>query len=350
LKLRFNTTLGFAKSKGARYVVGAMIVCASIAVLSLYFWSRGVEKPAHADFSSVEPSDDMVRPIEVPRGLDARKIALGRKLFYEPKLSHTDQVSCSSCHNLQTGGTDGKARSIGIYGAVGVINAPTVFNCGFNFSQFWDGRAATLEEQIDVPVQEPDELGSNWEEVIGKLKRVPDYVLAFREIYAGNIRSENVKDSIAVFERSLATPNSRFDRYLRHEANSLTAREEMGYRLFQSLGCSSCHQGINLGGNMYQKLGVMAPYFEERGHITKADLGRFNVTGDEHDRHMFKVPTLRNVALTAPYFHDGTAATLEDAVEMMAKYQLGRKLSADEIELIVEFLKTLTGELDGKPL
>jgi len=210
--------------------------------------------------------------------------------------------------------------------------------------------AATLEDQIDDPVQVQNEMGSNWEEIIGKLKRSPAYVLAFREIYAGDIRRENIEDSIAVLERSLATPNSRFDRYLRHEAHALPSREEEGYHLFQSLGCASCHQGKNLGGNMYQKLGVMAPYFEDRGHITKADLCRFNVTGDESDRHMFKVPALRNVALTPPYFHDGTAATLDDAVRMMARYQLGRKLSAGEGELIVEFLKTLTGDLDGRPL
>src|SRR6202044_851605 len=142
-------------------------------------------------------------------------------------------------------------------------------------------------------------------------------------------------------------PDSRFDRYLRHETRSLTGDEERGYALFTSFGCASCHQGQNMGGNMYQKLGVLAPYFADRGHITAADRGRFNVTGDPQDMYMFKVPSLRNVALTAPYFHDGSAATLPDAVRVMAKYQLGRPLMEQEVELIVEFLKTLTGKWNG---
>jgi len=241
-------------------------------------------------------------------------------------------------------------RSIGINGAVGVINAPTVLNSGFNFSQFWDGREPTLEKQIDGPLQSAIEMGSTWPEVIEKLKRSQEYVQAFREVYGDEIQSDHVRDSIAVFERSLSTPNSRFDRYLRHDSAALTSREQEGYKLFKAFGCASCHQGVGVGGNMYQKLGVMAPYFADRGHITKADLGRFNVTGDQRDMYMFKVPSLRNVELTAPYFHDGTAATLADAVRMMSKYQLGRRLTDQEVELIVEFLKTLTGELNGKPL
>jgi len=338
------------KSRGVQRVVGATLACAGIAALLLHFWPTRAVPTLQASFLSVEASDALTAPIVLPHDLEPTKVALGRKLFHDTRLSRNDQISCASCHNLQTGGADGRPRSIGINGSVGIINAPTVFNTAFNFSQFWDGRAATLEEQVDEPVQRPDEMGSNWEDVVRTLKRSPDYVQAFRQIYADEIRREYIGDAIASFERSLVTPNSRFDRYLRHEVNGLTPREEEGYRLFQSLGCSSCHQGINLGGNMYQKVGVMAPYFEDRGHITKADLGRFNVTGEEQDRYMFKVPTLRNVALTAPYFHDGTAATLDSAVRMMARYQLGRKLSQDEVDLIVDFLKTLTGELDGKPL
>jgi cytochrome c peroxidase len=338
------------KSKGVQRVIGVTLACLGIAALALHFWPGETVPTLQAGFWSSEASDAMTASIVPPHDLDPNKIALGRKLFHDARLSHNGQISCANCHNLQTGGTDGRPRSIGINGTIGIINAPTVFNTGFNFSQFWDGRAATLEEQVDEPLQSPDEMGSTWEEIIDKLKSSPDYVRAFRQIYSKDIRREDIRDAISSFERSLATPNSRFDRYLRHEVNGLTPREEEGYRLFQSLGCSSCHQGVNLGGNMYQKLGVMAPYFEDRGHITKADLGRFNVTGDEHDRYMFNVPTLRNVALTAPYFHDGTAATLDSAVRMMARYQLGRKLSGDEVDLIVEFLKTLTGELDGKPL
>jgi len=338
------------RSKGVRRVIGAMLALAGIAALSLHFWPAGTVTTSQASFWSSEASDALTVPIALRRDLDPEKVALGRKLFHDPQLSRNNQISCASCHNLRNGGVDGQPRSIGVNGTIGVINAPTVLNTGFNFRQFWDGRAATLEDQVDEPIQSPDEMGSSWDEITGKLKHSSEYVQAFHRIYGNEIRREQVKDAISSFERSLVTPNSRFDRYLRHEVNGLTPREEEGYRLFQSLGCSSCHQGINLGGNMFQKLGVMAPYFEDRGHVTKADLGRFNVTGDARDIYMFKVPTLRNVALTAPYFHDGSAATLDSAVRMMAKYQLGRKLSGDEVELIVEFLKTLTGELDGEPL
>ncbi|HXM61103.1 MAG TPA: cytochrome-c peroxidase [Terriglobales bacterium] len=329
---------------------GVVVGCVAISIGLLHSWNLGETSSTENAASVIVQSNEPIQPIEPLPGLDPRKIELGRKLFHDPQLSHNDQLSCAHCHNLKTGGTDRKARSTGINGAVGVINAPTVLNSGFNFSQFWDGRAATLETQIDGPLQSEIEMGSTWPEVIGKLKRDQEYVQAFKQIYGDEIRNDHVRDAIAEFERSLSTPNSPFDRYLRHEPGALTSREQEGYKLFKSFGCASCHQGVSVGGNMYQKLGVMAPYFADRGNITKADLGRFNVTGDQRDMYMFKVPSLRNVELTAPYFHDGSAATLADAVRLMAKYQLGRHLTDQEVELIVEFLKTLTGELNGKPL
>jgi len=316
----------------------------------MHLWPTGDAQTAEAYASPVIDSHEPIQPIEPIKGLDPRKIDLGRRLFQDSRLSHNNQLSCESCHSLATGGTDRTARSVGINGAAGGISAPTVLNSAFNFRQFWDGRAATLESQVDGPLQSNLEMGSTWAEVIQKLRQSPGYVQAFHQIYGDEIRSEHVRDSIAEFERSLSTPNSRFDRYLRHQPNAITSRELQGYALFKLLGCASCHQGMNAGGNMYQKVGVMAPYFTDRGHITKADLGRFNVTGDPADTYMFKVPSLRNVALTAPYFHDGSAATLADAVRSMGKYQLGRPLSERDVELIVAFLKTLTGELDGKPL
>jgi cytochrome c peroxidase len=344
------TAMGFATNWLSRWLAGGLVICIALAWVAMHFWTPGTTQPADSPNPQPIESDEPIQPIEARTDLNPAKIALGRKLFADPRLSHDNQVSCSTCHDLKTGGTDRKARSIGIHGAVGVINAPTVFNSGFNFSQFWDGRAATLEKQIDEPLQLSTEMGSTWPEVIGKLKSSPEYVQAFRQVYGDGIQSEHVKDSISEFERSLSTPNSRFDRYLRHQANALTSRELEGYKLFKSLGCSSCHQGMNVGGNMYQKVGVMASYFTDRGHITRADLGHFNVTGDPRDMYMFKVPSLRNVELTPPYFHDGSAATLPDAVRMMAKYQLGRHLTDQEVESIVGFLKTLTGELDGHPL
>jgi cytochrome c peroxidase len=334
----------------SRWLFAGLVTCSAIGVALIYFSppkeTQAVAFTPSAPIDSPEP----IRPIEALTHLNSQKIDLGQKLFDDKRLSHDNQFSCANCHDLRTGGTDRKVRSIGIHGAVGIISAPTVLNSGFNFSQFWDGRAATLEKQIDDPVQSSIEMGSTWPEVVEKLKASAEYVHDFRRIYNDDIQSDHIKDAIAEFERSLSTPDSRFDRYLRHDPNALTARELEGYKLFKSFGCASCHQGMNAGGNMYQKLGVMAPYFSDRGRITKADLGRFNVTGDARDMYMFKVPSLRNVELTPPYFHDGNAATLPDAVRMMAKYQLGRHLTDQEVELIVEFLKTLTGELHGKPL
>jgi cytochrome c peroxidase len=233
---------------------------------------------------------------------------------------------------------------------VGSINSPTVFNAAFNFKQFWDGRAETLEAQIDGPIHAAAEMDSSWPEITNKLKQQPEYQAAFTELYSEGIQSQTIKDAIAAFERSLSTPNSRFDRFLQGATNVLSAEEQNGYRLFKNYGCSSCHQGLNVGGNMFQEFGVMGDYFADRGNITKADLGRFNVTGVERDRYVFKVPTLRNAGLTAPYFHDGSAATLEQAVTVMAKYQLGRRLTAEETRQIVSFIKTLTGEYKGKAL
>jgi cytochrome c peroxidase len=238
---------------------------------------------------------------------------------------------------------DGKARSIGINGAEGDINAPTVFNCGLNFKQFWDGRADTLEEQIDGPTHNPKEMGSTWPQIVEKLAADADLVKVFAASYPAGVTSDTIKDAIATFERSLTTPDSRFDRYLRGDTKALTEDEKKGYGLFKSLGCISCHQGMNAGGNMFQPFGVMADYFANRTE-TKADLGRYNVTGLPQDKHKFRVPGLRNVELTAPYFHDASAKTLEDAVRLMAEYQLGQPIDDEKVRLITAFLKTLTGE------
>lgn len=300
--------------------------------------------------ATLDSSPEPIQPIPREIFLDERKISLGESLFHDPRLSHDDTVSCANCHQLDQGGDDGRARSFGIGGAEGLANAPTVFNSGLNFVQFWDGRAATLEEQIDGPVHNSFEMGSNWPEIIGKLKRDPDYVAAFERIYEDGIQSDTIKDAIATFERSLITPNSRFDRFLLGDADAITDKERAGYELFKSFGCSSCHQGKNIGGNLYQKLGVVRNYFADRGDVTEVDYGRFNVTDEQIDRFVFKVPSLRNVELTAPYLHNGSAPTLEVVVEIMAKYNLGRSITAENTNVIVAFLKTLTGEYKGKPL
>jgi cytochrome c peroxidase len=282
--------------------------------------------------------------------LDKQKVALGARLFGDPRLSGDGSVSCSSCHNLDTGGVDRLPFSRGIGGKLGGINAPTVFNSGFNFRQFWDGRADTLEDQIDGPLQNPIEMAGTWPQALALIARDAKYSADFKTIYPDGILRENVKDAIATFERSLITPNSRFDRFLRGETAAMNAKEQAGYALFKRIGCTSCHQGINLGGNMYQRLGIMEDYFAVRGRLTDTDLGRFNITKREQDRYFFKVPTLRNVAVTPPYLHDSSAATLAEAVQVMARFQIGQKLSDADVDKIVAFLGTLTGEYLGKPL
>jgi len=294
--------------------------------------------------------DEPIQPIPLGRDLNENKVKLGEKLFHDTKLSGDNTISCASCHNLQTGGTDRLPRSLGINGAVGDRNSPTVFNSEFNFKQFWDGRSESLVDQIDGPINNPIEMGSSWPEIIRKLQRESDYIYMFDKLYPDGIKKENIRDALATFVRSLYTPNSRFDKFLRGDTSAITSSEKEGYRQFKAYGCVSCHHGRNVGGNMFQTMGIMADYFGELGDTMAEDLGRFNVTGNEGDRHLFKVPSLRNVALTAPYFHDGSVPTLEGAVAIMAKYQLGRQLSSEDMDLIVKFLHTLTGEYKGQPL
>ena len=285
-----------------------------------------------------------IKAIPDARDADPEKVALGRALFHDPRLSNDNSTACVSCHDLGSGGDDGRAVSIGVEGKAGTINAPTVFNVGLNFTQFWDGRAATLEQQIDGPVQSAIELGSLWPEVIAKLYAHESYPARFNAIYPDGINRDNVKNALAEFMRSLVTPNSPFDRWLGGERDALTAHEKRGYALFKHYGCVSCHQGANVGGNMFQVFGVINEYFKRRGGITEADLGRFNVTGNPSDRHAFKVPSLRMASLTAPYLHDGSAATLRDAVDAMFEFQLGREAPDADKEAIVAFIETLAGE------
>lgn len=284
-----------------------------------------------------------ITPIPLTLNLDAGKVALGRRLFHDSRLSSDNTISCAHCHNLANGGMDSLPRSIGIGGKLGEINAPTVFNSGFNASQFWDGRAATLEDQVDFPMLHTCEMGTTWVDVIGKLKQDADYLRDFSAIYPEGISESSVRNAIATFERSLITPNSRFDQYLRGDKHALDTEELAGYELFKNLGCISCHQGMNVGGNMYERIGLFGDYFAQRGNVQRVDYGRYNVTKIEEHRYEFRVPSLRNAALTAPYFHDASAATLEQAVTIMGKYQLGVDLSDADVARIVKFIGTLTG-------
>lgn len=278
--------------------------------------------------------------------LDMPRALLGRRLYFETRLSRDGTISCATCHSLDHGGAEPRVTSIGIGGAVGPINSPTVLNASLGIAQFWDGRAATLEDQARGPVENPLEMGTTFEAVVSSLLSDPSYVAEFARVYPdGGITEGNIVGAIAEYERSLVTPG-RFDRFLGGDSIALTAEERAGYDLFTSVGCTSCHRGPALGNTMFQRLGVVRDYFAEVGRpLTDADNGRYNVTHDESHRHSFKVPTLRNVALTAPYFHDGSRATLEDAVTAMGRYQLGRDFSADELRQLVAFLGALTGEL-----
>lgn len=298
--------------------------------------------PAAAQAGAASPAwSDYFEPLAPPAPQDPARAALGRALFHEPRLSGDGTVSCASCHNLARGGVDGRATSTGITGVPSRRNCTSVYNLEGHIAYFWDGRARTLEDQIDDPMMSADEMGADWGDVISLLRADGEYRRMFRAAYGGPATVARIKDAIATFERTLATPNAPFDRFLRGDAAALTVQQQDGARMFVELGCVSCHQGVLLGANFYQKLGVFHPHpsTEEGG-----DLGRFDVTGIYADRGYFKVPSLRNVAVTAPYFHDGSVATLEEAVLAMAYYQLGRSLSETERAALVAFLESLTGE------
>jgi cytochrome c peroxidase len=295
--------------------------------------------------------NEPVRPITRISNLNPQKVELGFKLFHDTRLSGDNTLSCASCHDLKKGGTDRAPVATGIFGQKGGINAPTVYNAANNFVQFWDGRAADLREQAEGPVANPVEMGAKWEDVVVKIKQDPQYAAVFRALYPDGVTKHNITDAIATFEKTLMTPNSRFDRYLAGDSKALTDAEKRGYDLFKLVGCASCHMGPNLGGMTFEKMGRKVDYFKERGGLlTEADNGRFNVTHREIDRHKFKVPTLRNIAQTAPYFHDASTSDLKEAVRVMARVQLGKKLDERQTEEIAQFLQTLTGEYQGKPV
>ena len=315
---------------------------------------------------SAEVAAGPVHPLPASIKVDARKAALGKKLYFDKRLSGDNTISCASCHDLGKGGTDLAKVSTGIRGQKGGINAPTTFNAAFQFLQFWDGRAPTLQAQAGGPPQKPIEMGSDWKEIPAKLAKDAAFAQQFRNVYPSGLSEKNITDAIAEFEKTLLTPNSKFDKFLLGKGD-LAADEMRGWELFRSKGCVTCHAGKLLGGQSFELMGRKADYFASRssrrsmtkeeldsfassGGLTDADNGRWSVTKDEADRHRFKVPTLRNIARTAPYFHDGTAADLKDAVQTMARYQLGAALSDDERDAVVKFLETLTGEFQGKQL
>jgi cytochrome c peroxidase len=293
-----------------------------------------------ADAAMAAGQDEPIKPIQAPKGINAAQAELGKKLFFDPRLSKSGFISCNSCHNLSMGGTDNLQTSIGDKWQQGPINSPTVLNSSLNFVQFWDGRAADLKEQAGGPIANPIEMASSHEHAVEVLNAIPGYVKEFKAAFGTNkISIDEVTLAIAEFEKTLVTPNARFDKWLKGDANAITQEEKEGYALFKESGCIACHNGENVGGNSFQKFGLFETY-----KTLNAAKGRAGVTGLDEDRMLFKVPTLRNVELTYPYFHDGAAATLAEAVDVMGRLQLGRTFTQEENAKIVAFLKSLTGD------
>jgi len=284
--------------------------------------------------------DEPIKPILAAKVADPALVELGKKLFFDPRLSKSGFISCNSCHNLSMGGTDNLKTSIGHHWNEGNINAPTVLNASMNIAQFWDGRAKDLQAQAGGPIDNPGEMGSSHGLAVEVLQSIPAYVADFKKSFGGDqVTIEHVTTAIAAFEETLVTPNSRFDKWLKGDHKALLVNELAGYKLFKDSGCVACHNGPAVGGNSYQRMGIVEPY-----KTSSPAVGRFAVTGKDADRFSFKVPTLRNVELTYPYFHDGAANTLTEAVDIMGRLQLGRKFTGDENAKIVAFLKTLTGD------
>lgn len=304
-----------------------------------------------ADRFASEP----IQPVPESMPIDAKKAALGEKLFFEKRLSGDGNLNCASCHDFAKGGADGQVTATGIHGQKGPINVPTVFNSVFNHTQFWDGRAKDLAAQAAGPVMNPLEMGSKrWDEVADKLRQSPSYEPEFQDAFNSPvINQDTITAAIAEYEKTLITPDSPFDMYLKGIDSAISQQAKHGYQLFKDMGCASCHNGVGIGGISFAKMGLEGDYFKDRLNkvLTNADEGRFNVTHNDEDRFFFKIPLLRNIALTAPYFHDGSAKTLKKAVEVMVKYQTPyQKLSDQDVDDIVAFLHSLTGKYKGQSI
>ena len=325
----------------ARFVVGAIALFLLVPYLS--------HVAGAVPGSPIVLTDEPVAPIPLELRLNPEKIVLGGELFHERALSSDGSMSCADCHRLDKGGDDGLARSKTSAGVLEDFNTPTVFNSFFNFRLTWPGTYRSLQNYIEAKLTSIHLGNPDWLRVASKLARQEKYSQAFRHIYGSDINQQSVSDALSEFVRSLYTPNAPFDRFLRGDKQALTAEEKQGYKAFKHYGCAACHQGVNIGGNMFQKLGIFGSYYE-KGKVAQSDLGRYAITGDERDRYVFRVPSLRNVALTAPYFHNGSVGNLDKAVHIMASTELGRNIPEQDIQLIIKFLHTLTGIYHGKVL
>lgn len=324
-------------------------ILASLTVIALVAPYDEEGEPPNAQTTTrraapVSVRDEPIRPLPPRPELDPTLLRLGRDLFHDPRLSTDGTISCASCHMIPTGGDDGRAVSLGVEGRAGTRNAPTVLNAALNFRQFWDGRAADLAAQAEGPLLAENEMGwLTWEPLLAALRAEPDLVARFAEAFPERgLTRDTVLLAITTFEEWLLTPDAPFDRWLAGDDHALSADALAGYGRFKDLGCIACHQGRNVGGNMFQRIGraEASPFEGATEHA-----GRFDQTGAERDLHRFKVPSLRNASRTAPYLHDGSLATLPDAIRFMGRYQLGLELDDNDVRLIEAFIQSLEGEL-----
>jgi cytochrome c peroxidase len=313
-------------------------------------WIAMTREAMYDDGLCCDRAAEPVRPIDRELVTDPAKVALGKALYHDTRLSLDNTVSCATCHEIENAGVDNHQYSHGVDDQLGGVNAPTVYNAVYNFVQFWDGRAKTLADQAAGPPLNPVEMASpSFDFIIAKLEADKPFAKEFAAVYPEGITEANITDAIEQYERTLITPDSRFDKWLRGDDAAISQEELEGYELFKKYDCATCHVGQNLGGLSYELMGLRKDYFADRGlELTNEDNGRFKETLNERDRHRFKVPGLRNVEHTWPYYHDGTRETLEEAVRDMGTYQSGVTLKESEVNSMVAFLKTLTGEYQGK--
>lgn len=321
-------------------LVAAVLVSTAFAIFFYYYLGSGVTEDDAIETSyDFEYVEGPIQPIPRTITIDKNWLALGKALFHSSLLSADNTISCASCHMIDYGGDDGFPVSLGVNNAQGTRNSPTVLNSSLNFRQFWDGRASSLEEQAIGPIHNPVEMASSWPQIIAKLGRDKYFKEKFAQLSDNGITPGNIVKAITIYEQSLITPNAPIDKYLLGDKNALTGQQKRGFKYFVEYGCTTCHQGRNIGGNIYQKLGRL----DDIPLRLSFDLGRFEVTKQLSDKYMFKVPSLRNVAETAPYFHNGSISTLPDAVKIMAKAQLARELTESEVEDIVALLQSFSG-------
>lgn len=318
-------------------------------------WGTGFNKKEKSVIAgwiqSKRGTDEPVSVLPSTVEVDPAKAELGERMFNDARISLDGTITCASCHILEEGGADHSDERVseGIYGLHGGVNAPTVYNADFNVRQFWNGRAADLREQAEGPATNPVEMGDQtWDQICERLSRDKGLVKEFEALYPGQgLNRFTVTGAIAEFEKTLITPNCRFDQYLNGNKDAITADELRGYEKFKEYACATCHTGTILGGRSFEYLDNYGDYFSDRSkdiEYNSDDEGLKGFTGADEDLHKFKVPGLRNVAITAPYFHDGTFQTMEDAVRAMARYELGKNLSDGDVQSIVAFMNTLTGE------